>query len=164
MNQLMLSLNNGTSVSLEEFNSWSPQRQWRRTIPIEQFNAIYKDKQAPISKAVNTPKGQFPSIRDAAKAFNISAPTLRGYLHNEAYPEFNFVDPKNLIKKAIKNKVLNAGKKNTFTPKGIFPSKIEAAKAYGLTKGQFERLMQREPMNYYYTDDNINKRTRIAKA
>lgn len=164
MKKLMYKLNDGTSVSLEEFNSWTPQRQWFKTIPIEEYNAKFKDRQAPSSRAVNTPKGQFPSIRDAAKAFNVSAPTFRGYLHNEAYPEFNFVDPKNLVKKAIKNKVLETGKKKTFTPKGIFPSKIEAARAYGLTKGQFERLMQREPMNYYYTEDSINKKKRVAKA
>jgi len=157
-------INTGEKVLLEEFVKWHPNRQWARTLPIEEYKAKLKGRKSGTVQAVNTPIGQFQAMRDACKALGISNPTLRKYIHNEAYPEYSFVDSSNLISKHIVKKLLVTGKKRTSTPIGVFNSKIDAARAHGLTKGQFERLMQREPKNYFYLSDNINQRKRICKS
>jgi hypothetical protein len=154
----LLKLNNGEQVSVDEFITWHPAKQWRLTVPIEEYKANIERTKAANSHAVITPLGKFSSMRAACKALGISSPTLRGYIHNSAYPDYRFADEKNLIEKSVLNKIYITGKKRTVTPLGIFSSKIEAAVAHGLTKGQFERVMKKNPKEFFYLASNTNKR------
>ena len=88
------------------------------------------------ARPVITPKGEFPSLREAAKAFNIGDDVLRRYVFNTAYPEFRYVTPEpqdkakefhKIIRKAFKYQTVFVR-----TPRGDFESITAAAKAYGL--------------------------------
>jgi hypothetical protein len=103
--------------------------------------------------AVNTPKGQYVTLREATKALGISKDALRKLCLNTAYPKYSYVNPtaKDLANQY--HKVYKVGRKTTVTPIGTFKSKITAANALGILKDQLGKLMKTNPHEYYYSDD-----------
>jgi hypothetical protein len=226
----MVKLNDGTSVSLEEFNRWTPKKQEFKTRPLEEIklitDKIRKKTSRPINtplgqfpsirealiqigipysqlrrfllstehpeysyvktyignekrdpkvpteeeldatrirrgmahrRAVNTPKGQFATVREAIKVLDITKDALRDLCLNTAYPQYSYVNP---TKKDIAqqyHKIYKVGPKKTVTPIGTFKSKIAAANALGILKDQLGKLMLTNPDEYYYAEDNINQ-------
>jgi hypothetical protein len=150
-------LNNGKEVTLDEFITWHPQKQHQWTIPIEEKRATIEKTAAKKRRVVITPKGQFASLREATKALNMSKDALVKLIHNTAYPEYNYLDPKYIDKNKLFHKVYKVGPKKTVTPIGIFRSKIEAANALGILKDQLGKLMITNPDEYYYAEDGLNK-------
>lgn len=225
----MVKLNDGTSVSLEEFNRWTSKRQEFKTRPLEEIRAIankisiknnrtintpigtfasmeeailqtaipyarlrkyllsiehpeysyavleLKDIEQQINRptpedldatrirrgmahrrAVNTPKGQFETVREAIKILGITKDALRDLCLNTAYPLYSYVNPTQKDLAQQYHKIYNVGPKKTVTPIGTFPSKISAANALGILKDQLGKLMKTNPDEYYYSEDNVN--------
>ncbi len=208
----MIKLNNGLEVHIDEFITWSPQKQRLLTTPLEIARAHSAKTAKKNQRAVTTPLGEFESVSLAGKAHGISDDALRRRIFNLACPEYNYVNPEpqdkekmffkeltrgfgktsvkvktplgifNSIKlaaeahnisigalshKFYKNKneyfrqegikpdapIPSKRKKKTATPMGIFNSKIEAMKAHGISKLDFNRLLMLKPNEYYFVDD-----------
>lgn len=225
----MVKLNDGTSVPLEEFNSWTSKKQEFKTRPLEEIRAIV-DKirkktsravntpigtfdsineailqtQLPYSRlrrfllstehpeysyvntyaenvkrppkvptraeldatrirrgmahrrAVNTPKGQFETVREAIKVLGITKDALRNLCLNTAYPLYSFVNPTKKDLAQQYHRVYKGGPKKTVTPIGTFDTKGLAAKALGVTYDEMSYLIKTQPKKYYYSEDNVN--------
>lgn len=148
-----LKLNNGTEVSVDEFISWNSRKQTIFTKPIEERQKDIERKVQSTRRAINTPMGQFPCFEEAKKALNMGTHALRSRLKNSAYPEYSFVVPKPSDTEKEFHQVKKRGKKFTVTPMGMFNSKVEAYVAYGIKKGEFEKLLNEFPNDYYYLDE-----------
>lgn len=165
MKKPMYKLNDGTSVSLEEFNSWSARKQTIKTRPIEEKKAIYKRVAEANRRAVKTPIGVFSSISEAVEKTGITISRLRRLLFSEAFPEYSILnarekDEKRVIPK-ISQKEKEARQKNKaftrrrsiITPKGEFQSVTAASIALKLWRGQLTRLLQNpNHPEYRYSD------------
>lgn len=153
MKKVMVKLNNGKQVSLEEFVTWTSRKQTIYTQPIEERKAHIERKVQSTKRAINTPLGQFSCFEEARKALNMGTYSLRTRLKNLAYPEYSYVNPKPKDSEKEFYHVKKKGKKFTVTPIGMFNSKIEAYISYGLKKGDFETLLREQPSKYYYLDE-----------
>ena len=160
----MVKLNDGTSVSLDEFNSWHFNKQIAKTRPIEEAKAIRAKNALKNQRAVNTPLGQFPSIKEALKAVKMSSAVFRDYLMNTAYPEYCYVNPKLEDSENEFYKVYKEMSKTTVTPLGSFSSKTNAAQAHGLERGKFGRLMNSNPELYYFLSEGPKKKIDVKKV
>lgn len=159
----MLKLNDGTSVSLEEFNTWHFNKQLAKTRPIEEAKAIIAKTALKNQRSINTPQGQFLSINEALKVVKLSYTALRSHLLNTAYPEYSYVNPKPSDAKKEFYEVYKASRK-VVTPLGTFRSKAKAAEAHKLQKGQFGRLMNSDPENYYLLSAGPQKKIEVIKV
>lgn len=145
----MVNLNDGTSVSLEEFNSWHFNKQHAKTRPLEELREIRKKASLINQREVSTPFGIFKSIRDAVNKTDMTFYTLRSKIFNESENEYYFTKSKPEDESKKFNKVIKIINKETVTPLGTFKSKAKAAEAHGLNKSTFGRLMTANPMEYY---------------
>jgi len=163
MTKPMVMLNDGTQVPLEIFITWHPTKQNRKTRPIEEVNATIEKVAVKNRRAVNTPLGQFRSVKDARNAVKMSTAVFRCYLLNTAYPEYSYVNPEpNDIENQF-HKIYKIFSKTTVTPLGTFKSKAKAAEAHGLSTGEFGRLMTHHSDEYYYLSDGPNNRKTTKK-
>ena len=80
------------------------------------------------ARAVATPKGEFGSIAEAARGYEVSAQALRMWIRDPDKPEFRFVAEEDPEKRAR----LRPGARSVRTPEGIFPSINAAAMHYGV--------------------------------
>ena len=151
----MVKLNDGTSVSLEEFVTWTINKQNMRTMPIEQKEAIAEKIRLKRSKGVKTPLGEFATMSEAAEALNISYPTLKNLCLNTAYPQYEIINPTaNDIAKQF-YKEYKGGSKKTITPIGTFDTMATAAKALGISVDALGKLIKNDNKNYYFSEDNL---------
>jgi len=120
------------------------------------------------ARPVITPKGEFPSLREAAKAFNIGDDVLRRYVFNTAYPEFRYVTPQPQDKaKEFHKIILKAFKYQTVfvrTPKGDFESITAAAKAYGIEWHKMSRRIGSEKYPEFFKIDTDNASKPIIQS
>lgn len=225
----MVKLNDGTSVSLEEFNRWTPKKQEFKTRPLEEIklitDKIRKKTSRPINtplgqfpsirealiktgipysqlrrfllstehpeysyvkthignekrdpkvpteeeldatrirrgmahrRAVNTPKGQFATVREAINVLGITKDALRDLCLNTAYPQYSYVNPTKKDLAQQYHRVYKGGPKKTVTPIGTFATKGLAAKALGISYDDIGHLIKTQPKKYYYAEDNVN--------
>ena len=156
MKKPMVKLNDGTKVPLEEFVTWHPTKQHKWTMPLEEKAAIVAKMGLTKRKAVNTPKGQFATSRDATQALGISKDALRDLCLNTAYPQYSYVNPTKKDLAQQYHRVYKGGPKKTVTPIGIFNTKGIAAKALGISYEDLNRLIKLDPTNYFFSEDNVN--------
>lgn len=150
----MIPLNDGTSVTLEEFNSWHHARQTAKTTPLSVLQAQNAKRVESLKRAINTPYGQFPTLKEAVEKTNISSRTLLSLLKNKASPEYSYVNPKPRdLDKEFYSPLKDRNSKKTVTPLGVFNSILIAANAHGLTRNQFNKLLKTESENYYLEED-----------
>ncbi len=151
----MVKLNDGTKIPLEEFITWSVNKQSMRTMPIEQKRQIAEKISLKNRKGVITPKGVFDSMSEAVKALGISNPTLKSLCLNTAYPNYQLINPsaRDLAKQFYKKH--KAGNKKTVTPIGSFDSMKSAAKALGISVDSLRALIKNDNKNYYYSEENL---------
>jgi hypothetical protein len=155
MKKPMVKLNNGTSVPLSEFVTWSVHKQNMRTMPIEQKREIAEKISLKNSKGVITPKGVFSNMSEAVKALGISNPTLKSLCLNTAYPNYQIINPsaRDLAKQFHKEH--KAGSKKTITPIGSFDTMKSAAKALGISVDILRNYIKHDKKNYYYSKENL---------
>ena len=158
----MVKLNNGTFVPLENFIKWHSSKQRNWTMPLEEKAAIIAKIALTKRKAVITPLGEFERFKDAVKAHGIVPAGLRSLIHNTAYPEYTYANPKHINPAKAFHKIYRIGPKKTTTPIGTFRSKIAAANALGLLKDQLGNLMLTNPQEYYFAEGGVNKSIRIS--
>jgi hypothetical protein len=107
-------------------------------------------------RAVNTPKGQFETVREAIKVLGITKDALRDLCLNTAYPLYSYVNPTKKDLAQQYHKVYKGGPKKTVTPIGTYATKGLAAKALGVTYDEIGYLIKTQPKKYYYSEDNVN--------
>ena len=150
-------LGNGKKMPLEEFVKLAPITQNKLILPPEKQKEIYKKLSDKFSRAVITPKGNFPSVKAAAKALNMNQGSFADLLKNSAYPEYRYAEEKyNEMFKRF-HKVYTVGKKETVTPKGTFRSRADASRALNIPYKDLKKLMVTNPHEYYFSKDSINK-------
>lgn len=157
MKKPMVKLNTGKSVPLEEFVTWAPITQNKLTLPEEKVKAIKDIMSKKMSRAVITPKGEFPSVKAAYTALKMNPSAFGKLLKNTAYPEYRYVDPRHYENVKIFHKVYKVGKKETVTPIGTFKSQVEAANALGIPNYKLRQWMAKFPEKYYFSTDSVNK-------
>jgi hypothetical protein len=157
MTKPMVTLGNGKQMPLEEFVKLAPITQNKLILSPEKQQEIYKKLSAKVSRAVITPKGEFPSVKAAAKALNMNGSAFGKLLKNNAYPEYRYVDEKYNEMFKIFHKVYTVGKKETVTPNGTFRSRADASRALGIPYEVLKKLMVTNPQEYYFSKDSINK-------
>lgn len=148
----MVKLNDGTSVPLETFVTWSAFKQNLMTISVERKKEWYKKITRNRIRAVNTPYGKFESISEAASKIGIPYSRIRKFLLSPEYPEYSLVNPtsKDVLpeKKEKTSEELDAmrirrgmaHRRAVKTPKGTFETVNEAIKALGITKDALRDL------------------------
>ena len=152
----MVKLSNGTEVDIDEFITWSSNKQAQNLIPQEQRLDIFARAGQKKNRAVMTPIGEFPSCKSAMEALGICANTLRRFINNDSYPSFYYINEKPDDQLRVKfNSKFTRGKKITVTPLGTFNSKNEAMKAHGVDREQFAILLKNSSSEYYFLLDNI---------
>ncbi len=149
----VVTLRNGTVVQWDVFARWSSHRQRMSLDPhtyrinwdpshCEKMSTIVKKSyelgtrrnnwhygaKNGQSRAVFTPKGQFGSIAEAARFYQVRAEQMRAWLADPLKPEFGFVEEEDALTKAR----LRPGRKAVCTPEGTFPSISAAARHYGV--------------------------------
>jgi len=87
----MVKLNDGTSVPLEVFNSWTPKKQEFKTRPLNEIRAIVDKIRKKTSRPINTPIGTFESINEAIIQTGLPYSRLRRYLLSTEHPEYSYV-------------------------------------------------------------------------
>jgi hypothetical protein len=153
MKKIMYPLNDGTSVSLDEFNSWHFNKQHAKTRPLAELQEIRKKVTLANQREVNTPFGIFKSVKDAVDKTGMSYGKLRGKLLNELETDYFYTKSKPADENKKINYVLKRENKVTVTPLGTFKSKSKAAEAHGLNKSTLGRLMTANPMEYYFLSE-----------
>ena len=169
MSKLMIKLNNGLEVHVDEFISWSQRKQHELTVPID----IRKKRNTRLreisdkSRPVVTPQGIFDSVSSAALASDIAVDVLRKYLLNDAYPDFKYLIPLPGDEALKTNKILYNGvlRKQIKTPLGIFKSATEAAKAHNYSSDQIKwRIHSDKYPDFYRTDEKVGTEYANGKA
>lgn len=157
MKKPMVKLGNGKEMLLEEFVKLSAITQTKLTLSPEKQKEIYKKISDKHSRAVLTPKGEFPSVKAAYQSLKMNQSAFSRLLKNSAYPEYRYVDEKyNGMFKRF-HKVYTVGKKETITPQGTFNSRADASRALEITYKALKKLMITNPKEYYFSKDSINK-------
>ncbi len=153
----MVTIGSGKKMPLEEFVKLARITQNKLLLPPEKQQEIYKKLSAKLSRSVITPKGEFPSVKLAAKALKMNESAFGKLLKNSAYPDYKYVEEKyNEMFKRF-HKVYTVGKKETVTPHGIFKSRADASRALGIPYKDLKKLMVTNPKEYYFSKDSINK-------
>lgn len=166
MKKPTVKLNDGTSVPLEEFITWSALKQNNMTMPIEEKIARYKKVADKHRRSVQTPMGIYSSMAEAVEKTGITISKLRRLLYSEEFPDYKILNPisddsKRVIKKlSSKDKAdrqankAKSRRRSIITPKGEFPSVTAASIALKLWRGQLTRLLQNPAHpEYRYSDE-----------
>jgi hypothetical protein len=153
MKKPKVKLNDGTSIPLEVFVTWSAFKQNLMTISVERKKEWYKKIVKNRTRAVNTPYGKFESISEAANSIGIPYSRIRKFLLSQEFPDYNLVNPtsKDVIP-LKKEKTLEeldamrirrgmAHRRAVNTPIGQFSTVNEAVKALGITKDGLRNLI-----------------------
>ncbi len=171
-----VTLANGTQVPFEEFEKWSAHKQRMHTDhPIRQvkwglnhsqkMSSIVKAQFAAgerpkpghigaangLARAVVTPKGEFPTFKAAAAAYQVQGDVLRGWIETKP-EEFRFA--KELSQEERRR--LFPGKRAVMTPAGKFETINSAARHYSVsprTMKTWIRTMQKD--KFFYLDNSI---------
>lgn len=112
------------------------------------------------SVKVHTPLGWFNSVREAAKAHNISHPIIskkcksKKFFHSEYYYETNFED-----KFENTDRAKHLGKK-VVTPDGVFNSVREAGAFYKVYHSTISKWCKSKPDFYYLEEAICNKKAK----
>lgn len=154
MSDLLIKLADGTKVSLDEFVTWSAQKQAARLMPKETRDKITNVVRTTY-RPVITPKGEFRSCRAAAIALGIHISTLTRRIFDLDNPDYRYTKEKpEDIHKYFHSTLTDAPRK-IITPIGEFPNLKLAAKALGVSEATLKRLI--------YDTTNISFRYAIER-
>ena len=168
---LYVTVANGTQVPFDEFSKWSEHKQrmmtdhpirnvdWgvdhchnMRRIVKEQYQSGERPRPGNWgakngqSIAVITPQGEYPSLKAAAKSYDVDVATLKEWI--TVYPkQYRYANPLS----EDERKKLRPGKRAVMTPVGRFESIAAAAKYYGVgvrTIKTWIRSMRKDEFKY----------------
>ena len=166
----LIPLKNGTTVSLDEFMSWSPQKQRGNLV----FQTVSEETRKKLSTAGLGRKKSDEEVENIRKAHigkklteatkaKISATTkgvkkseetkakMRDKVVSEETKAKISTARKGKLTAEAKAKMGTAKRKQVMTPKGLFHSVGEAAKGVGLTNtNTLRRRIKNQPTEYYY--------------
>lgn len=153
MSGTMIKLNNGLEVHIDEFISWSHQKQRLLTTPLEIAREHVAKTASKNQRAVITPLGEFTSVSLAGKAHGISDDALRRRLYNLACPEYRYAIPEPQDEAKNYFKELTRGFDKTSvkvqTPLGIFNSIKSAAAAHNITIAALQHKFYKNKTEYF---------------
>jgi hypothetical protein len=130
-----------------------PQAKKPRLSPEAYKEAISKRAKAQLREVI-TPYGNFESLDKAADFLGVRANFVRRLIHNTAYPEYTYVNPKHISKSKLHYKVKTLFPTLTVTPFGTFASKRKIHKEIGITYEEILYLMEKHPKDFYIIDEN----------
>lgn len=151
MSDLLITLADGSKVTLDEFVTWSAQKQGARLMPLENRKRVAYAVRT-THRPVVTPKGEFRSTRAAVIALGIHLDTLKRRIFDLDNPDYRYVTEKpEDINKYFHSNLTDAARK-IITPIGEFPNLKLATKALGIAEATLKRLIH----------DTTNKSFRYA--
>ncbi len=151
MSDLLITLTDGSKVTLDEFITWSHARQQNNLISKEQREKINEKISAANRRIVVTPEGEFPSLTIAANALRMNREVLSKMLYNTAIPDYRYLERKDedALKEFDGSLIKEKPKRITFTPIGEFTSQRSAMKALNIKAHVFAKLLITNPTEYY---------------
>jgi len=140
MSDEKIRLSDGSYVTLDEFITWSAQRQGARLMPIETRQKIANAVRV-THRPVITPKGEFRSARAATIELGIHLNTLTRRIFDLDNPDYRYVTEKpEDIPKYFHSSLTDAPRK-IITPLGEFANLKLATKAIGIAEATLKRLI-----------------------
>lgn len=144
------------SNELQEFFKWWNIRNPDRTVDIK---ALFAEtpivtRSAAKNEKINTPKGQFDSLKAAAFGNGITVPTLYNYFKSK--PTQYYRGQKMINRATPESLKGNYKPKRVMTPKGEFPTIRAAHKAYDITVDKFRRLLRDKPDEYFIIQESTS--------
>jgi len=175
MSDMPITLADGSKVTLDEFVTWSAQRQSARLMPKAVrdriTNVIRKNH-----RAVLTPIGEFPSLNAAARGLNTTVMKLSRLIYNLDNQFYNFVIELERDKAKYFRSSDDQAKRKVITPKGEFRTVKEASRALSISEATLKRLIYditnqgfyfakelERDKSLYYDGEARKKQTRLAK-
>lgn len=151
MSDLLITLADGSKVTLDEFLTWSHARQQNKLMSKEQRAKINDKIRAANARKVVTPEGEFPSLSIAANALGMNRDVLSKMLYNTAIPEYRYLERKeeDALREFDGNLIKEKPKRITYTPIGEFTSQRNAVKALNIKAHVFAKLLITNPTEYY---------------
>jgi hypothetical protein len=150
MSDLLITLADGSKVTLDEFLTWSHARQQNKLMSKEQRTKINKKISNANGRKVITPIGQFPTLISAASALGMNRDVLSRMIYDISIPEFRYVDRKDEdVLREFDSRLNEKPKKITYTPIGQFSSNIKAINALNVKAHVFAKLLKSNPLEYY---------------
>ena len=150
MSGLLITLADGSKVTLDEFLTWSNARQQNKLMSKEQRAKINKKISDANGRKVITPIGQFPTLISAASALGMNRDVLSRMVFDISIPEFRYVDRKDEdVLREFNGRLSEKPKKITYTPIGQFSSNIKAINALNVKAHVFAKLLKSNPSEYY---------------
>jgi transposase-like protein len=171
-----VALRNGSVVGWSEFIKWSAHKQrmsldphthrveWGREHSEKMREIVERSYEAGTrklnwsygskngqSRAVVTPAGEFGSIAEAARHYQVRADLMRAWIRDPAKLDFRYLaeeDPEQRVR-------LRPGVRSVSTPNGVFPSISAAARHYGVgrrTVKTWIRGMRASEFSYVQAD------------
>lgn len=150
MSDLLITLADGSKVTLDEFITWSHARQQNRLMSKEKREKINQKIREANGRKVITPKGEFPTLLNASKALGINRDVLSRMIYDISIPEFRFAERKDEdILREFDGRLNEKTKKITYTPIGEFSSNRKAIEALKVKAHVFAKLLISNPTEYY---------------
>jgi hypothetical protein len=150
MSNLLITLADGSKVTLDEFLTWSNSRQQNKLMSKEQREKINKKISEANGRKVITPKGQFPTLISAAKALNLNRDVLSRMLYDISVPEFRYAERKDEdALREFNGSIPNKPERITVTPIGQFTSNRKAIIALKIKAHEFTKLLTSNSSEYY---------------
>jgi hypothetical protein len=132
-----------------------PQAKKPRLSPEAYKEAIAKRSKKQLREVI-TPHGNFESCEKAAEFLGVGANFVRRLIHNTAYPEYTYVNPKYIVKKNLHHHIKTRILKITVTPFGTYTFQKDAYQSLGLSRQELGRLMKNHPKDFYEIEDVSN--------
>ena len=151
MSDLLITLADGSKVTLDEFLTWSHARQQNKLMSKEQRAKINEKISAANRRKVVTPEGEFPSLAIAAIALGLNRDVLSKMLYNTAIPEYRYLERKDedALREFDGRLIKEKPKRITYTPIGEFTSQRSAVKALNIKAHIFAKLLVTNPTEYF---------------
>jgi hypothetical protein len=150
VSDLLITLSDGTKVTLDEFVTWSNAKQQNRLMSKEKRTSINNKISKANGRKVFTPIGIFPSLSNAATVLGLKRDDLSRLIYDISTPEFRYLERKDKDELHEFDGSLNRKpKKITYTPIGEFSSNREAIKALSIKAHVFYKYLISNPSEYY---------------
>jgi len=120
----------------------------------EAYKAAIDKRSKKQLREVITPFGNFESIEKAADYLGVRANFVRRLIHNNAYPEYTYVNPKHISKSKLHYKIKTIFPTLTVTPFGTFARKRKIHKEIGISYDEVLYLMEKHPNDFYLIPEN----------
>lgn len=140
MSEVLITLADGSKVTLDEFITWSAQRQSARLMP-----KVVREKITNVirktHRAVITPIGEFSSLNAAARGLNTTVMKLSRLIYDLDNHLYKFVNELEKDKARYFRSSDDLVKRKVITPSGEFGTVKEASKTLKISEATLKRLI-----------------------